>query len=141
MRRGLATLVLTSLFAGLLPGQEKPPTFPSSVELVTVDVVVVDKQGNPVTDLGPGDFTLLEDDKPQVIASFDVARVPYQSTNTMFRPSGRAMGQRWSVSPLDESGRVNCSSSPPATLTCERPWVVLVEPTTSSPVVVQSAPL
>src|ERR1700748_869904 len=40
-------------------------------ELVLVNVVARDKHGNPITDLKQGDFTLLEDGKPQRIQSFD----------------------------------------------------------------------
>jgi VWFA-related protein len=78
MRRSRATLA-AAVFCVVLPraelavvaAQEKPPTFPSAVELVTVDVVVTDKQGRPVTGLESGDFTLLEDGAAQAIASFD----------------------------------------------------------------------
>ena len=41
------------------------------VELVTVDVVVTDKQGNPVTGLEGADFTLSEEGVPQAITSFE----------------------------------------------------------------------
>ena len=44
--------------------QEQPPTFARQVEAVTVDVVVVDKKGNPVTGLTKGDFTLLDEGQP-----------------------------------------------------------------------------
>ncbi|HEX2327940.1 MAG TPA: VWA domain-containing protein, partial [Candidatus Angelobacter sp.] len=40
-------------------------------ELVLVNVVVRDKQGKLVSDLKRGDFTLLEEGKPQTISSFD----------------------------------------------------------------------
>src|SRR6058998_1392258 len=40
-------------------------------ELVLVNVVVRDKQGKLVTDLTRDDFTVLEDGKPQRVASFD----------------------------------------------------------------------
>src|SRR5262249_22682649 len=40
-------------------------------ELVLVNVVARDKQGKPVMDLKQEDFTLLEDDKPQRISTFD----------------------------------------------------------------------
>jgi VWFA-related protein len=47
------------------------PTFKSQVELVTVDAVVLDGKGQPVRGLTAQDFTLLEDGKPQTIASFE----------------------------------------------------------------------
>ena len=62
---------LALLVAASAGDQEKPPQFPSGVELVTVDVVVKDKKGNPVTGLSRADFTLLEDGRPQTVVSFD----------------------------------------------------------------------
>jgi VWFA-related protein len=64
-------IALVRAEAGLVAAQEKPPTFPSAVELVTVDVVVTDKQGRPVAGLDRADFTLLEDGAPQAITSSD----------------------------------------------------------------------
>ena len=40
-------------------------------ELVLVNVVARDKQGQPVTDLKQNDFTILEDGKPQQVLTFD----------------------------------------------------------------------
>lgn len=50
------------------PGQQ--PTFRSRVDSVSVDVSVVDKQGNPVTDLTQADFEIREQNKPQAIQTF-----------------------------------------------------------------------
>ena len=47
------------------------PTFRTSVDLVQVDVVVVDKDGHPVEGLKETDFTILDRRKPQKIATFD----------------------------------------------------------------------
>jgi VWFA-related protein len=41
------------------------------VELVSVDVVVLDREGAPVADLGAADFTLQEDGVPQKLTSFE----------------------------------------------------------------------
>jgi VWFA-related protein len=57
-------------------GAEEAPRFPSGVELVTVDVVVTDKKGNPVPGLPRDAFTVQEDGTPQVIASFEAIKVP-----------------------------------------------------------------
>jgi VWFA-related protein len=51
-------------------------TFPSAVELVTVDVAVVDKKGKAVTGLGKGDFVVTENGTPQTITSFEAVAVP-----------------------------------------------------------------
>ncbi len=59
------------------PAQEpKPPVFAREVEQVTVDVVVADKQGNPVTGLRKDDFTILDEGQPQTIVSFDLIELP-----------------------------------------------------------------
>jgi VWFA-related protein len=50
------------------------PTFKSSTRMVLVDVVATDSNGNPVHDLKAGDFTVLDNGKPQSIASFDEQR-------------------------------------------------------------------
>ena len=56
---------------GAAPQQAQPPTFRSNIELVQVDVVVVDKDGNPIRGLQRADFTLLDRGKPQTVATFD----------------------------------------------------------------------
>ena len=46
------------LAAAGAPAQPPSPTFPSKVELITVDVVVVDKKGQPVPGLTRDDFVV-----------------------------------------------------------------------------------
>ena len=53
------------------PAAEPAPTFPSQVELVTVDVVVTDKKGNPVPDLTKDEMQITEDGVPQTVTSFE----------------------------------------------------------------------
>jgi VWFA-related protein len=48
-----------------------PPVFPSSVELITVDAVVLDKEGQPVPGLTKDDFVVKEDGQPRDVASFE----------------------------------------------------------------------
>jgi VWFA-related protein len=80
-RLGLA-LLLTMLVRPGVAAQETPadneerPSFPGEVELVTVDVVVTDEDGNPVTGLTADDFTVLEEDEPQAISSFEAVELP-----------------------------------------------------------------
>jgi VWFA-related protein len=99
MTRKLATttmLVLSLAAAGLLepalaqeaakapdapktqaPAKEEPPaTFPAQVEQVTVDVVVTDKKGNPLTGITRESLQIFEDGAPQSIVSFDAIQVP-----------------------------------------------------------------
>ncbi len=52
------------------------PSFPAQVELVTVDVVVTDKKGAPITGLKKEDFVVTEEDAPQNITSFEAVELP-----------------------------------------------------------------
>jgi VWFA-related protein len=47
------------------------PTFRAAIDLVQVDIVVVDKDGNPVRGLKAGDFSIFDRRKPQTIANFE----------------------------------------------------------------------
>jgi VWFA-related protein len=71
-------LALFSL-ATLAASQEPPPTFKREVEVVTVDVVVTDKAGNPVTGLVREDFTVLDEGAPQTLLNFDVVTPPEET--------------------------------------------------------------
>jgi VWFA-related protein len=73
-----AIAVLVGLLAPLCAeqgarAQDKPalPTFPSQVELITVDAVVVDHDGRPVPGLTKDDFVVKEDGRVQEIATFE----------------------------------------------------------------------
>jgi len=50
--------------------QQRPPVFRAGVNAVRVDVIVTDKNGNPVGDLTQADFEVQEDGKPQEIDLF-----------------------------------------------------------------------
>jgi len=59
------------------PAPEEPrPTFEGEVELVTVDVVVTDEEGRPVTGLTVEDFTVKEEGEPQGVSSFEAVELP-----------------------------------------------------------------
>ncbi len=47
------------------------PQFATRAEAITVDVVVLDKAGQPIEGLSKDDFTLLEDGRPQTIVGFE----------------------------------------------------------------------
>jgi Ca-activated chloride channel homolog len=49
---------------------QRAPAFRAGIELVRVGVTVTDRQGELVTGLGAGDFTILEDGSPQTIRLF-----------------------------------------------------------------------
>ena len=52
------------------PADPQQPVFRTGINFVRVDVIVSDKQGNPVTDLQQADFDVQEDGKPQAIETF-----------------------------------------------------------------------
>ena len=56
--------------------QPQLPTLRATTRLVLVDVIVTDDENRPVADLQASDFVVLEDGKPQKIATF--ARLPEQ---------------------------------------------------------------
>ena len=51
--------------------QQATPAFPSEVQLITVDAVVLNALGRPVRDLTQDDFTVTEDGHPQEIVRFE----------------------------------------------------------------------
>ena len=65
-------IVGTLLCPNLALAQRTEYTFKAQSELVLVDVSVRDRNGNLVRDLKPEDFTILEDNKPQKVSSFDI---------------------------------------------------------------------
>jgi VWFA-related protein len=52
------------------PQKGQAPVFRAGVNVVRVDIIVTDRQGNAVTDLTQSDFEVLEDGKPQAIDLF-----------------------------------------------------------------------
>ncbi len=77
------------------------PSFATGAERVTVDAVVTDKKGNPISDLLPGDFTILEDGKPQQVVNFEAIKI---AESPVEKPAPRP---RISVNrrPEDRTGR------------------------------------
>ena len=57
------------------PGQSTP-IFKAETRQVLVDVVVTDHHGNFISGLKPGDFTVLEDGKPQKVVAFGMHAAP-----------------------------------------------------------------
>ena len=51
-------------------GPDGQPIFRAGINFVRVDVIVTDKNGNPVDNLKPEDFELVEEGKPQKIETF-----------------------------------------------------------------------
>jgi VWFA-related protein len=65
----LSTALALLMSSGATKAQT--PTFPSQVEVVTLDVVVIGKDGRPVSDLTRDELVVEEDGQPQEIVSFE----------------------------------------------------------------------
>ncbi len=57
------------------PSEAQQPVFRSGINFVRVDVIVTDKNGDPVTDLKMEDFDVFEDGDLQAVESFKLVRV------------------------------------------------------------------
>lgn len=66
----LLALTIGSSPAAQAGGQSPSPAQAAEVTAILVDVVVRDRSGEPVMDLQPGDFEVLEDGVPQDVGSF-----------------------------------------------------------------------
>jgi len=73
----IAVLLTLVLLCAASPSQQEQSdyVFRTGSELVLVNVTVRDKSGNFVRGLKPENFTILEDNKPQKVISFDVENV------------------------------------------------------------------
>ena len=80
----LSLLVLSQ--AGAASSQEGAPAPSAKVELVRLDAIVTDGQGNPVGNLKGDDFVVLEDGKRQQLAQFVIAGKESAETSP---PAGR----------------------------------------------------
>ena len=57
------------------PQPQRPPVFGARIDTVSVDVVVTDRKGQPVTDLTAADFEITENRKPQTVESFKLIQI------------------------------------------------------------------
>src|SRR5437899_9099058 len=57
------------------PAGQQPPVFKTGINYVRVDVIVSDKQGNPVDNLQEADFDVTEDGKAQKIDTFKLVKL------------------------------------------------------------------
>ena len=84
IRRFIDSTLLLLMLVGLFPAASQAQfEVKRTVEIVLVNLVVREKSGNVVRYLKPGDFTVLEDGKPQSIASFD-----FEEVGTAALPAG-----------------------------------------------------
>lgn len=85
MRGRLRSVAAFAVALACAPGgasaqEPAPNVFSAGVEQVTVDVVVVDKKGQPVAGLTREDFTVTEEGRPQRIATFDLVQATAATT-------------------------------------------------------------
>jgi VWFA-related protein len=71
-----ASVLILSLCGWQSWAGQADPRFRGGVDLVTVDVVVVDRSGTPVQGLTRADFAVLEDGRPQQIREFQSVELP-----------------------------------------------------------------
>jgi len=96
-----ATTIVAELGAGQAPAQRATGVVEARATAVLVDVVVRDKRGEPVRDLNPSDFELLEDGVAQKIASFTPTfdGVPAPTAPALTNPASPASGATSGPSP------------------------------------------
>jgi hypothetical protein len=101
----IALLVPSALFDERVDGRgaqrQAPGTFRSSVTMVPLDVRVVDERGQPITDLGVDDFTVLEDGVPQVIRQFSPLDLTAAAVTSDRGPTFRTAATETSSAPPD----------------------------------------
>src|SRR5688572_12020660 len=81
MRSVLAIVALVAAAAAGAAARQQPPaqpTFRSGVDLVQLDAIVTDAQGNVVTGLTADDFDLSEGGTRQTIATFSLVNIPIE---------------------------------------------------------------
>ena len=71
----LATALAAALATGGPQVPDQATSFPATVEEVLVDVVVADRDGNPIGGLTRDDFIVAEDGEPQAVLSFEAVDV------------------------------------------------------------------
>lgn len=120
--RGKSSLALILSLSLLMAASGQPPPVQQqgevdesdvvriSTNLVQVDAVVTDKDGKQITDLGPEEIEVFEDDRPQQITNFS-----YISTQHAASPQPIA-----SISPKPSSNAVSSVAPPPVRLKPEQ---------------------
>lgn len=76
----LGLILVASLYS------EAPPTFPTGIELVRIDVAVVDRRGRPVVDLASSDFELHEEKRRIDVITFEAVHLPTEPVGHTDRP-------------------------------------------------------
>jgi VWFA-related protein len=90
-RPALAVLLVAgsaTVIGESLAGQQSqsPPTFRAETNIIEVDTVVTDAQGNAVRGLTKEDFTILDDGRPQPLANMSFVDVPVDPSRSSGPP-------------------------------------------------------
>lgn len=94
-----------ALLLQLLQAPAPQPTFKSGVNFVEVDVVVIDRAGQPVRGLGQGDFEVYEDGKLVRLATFVAVDLPQAPADSTIPPIDRS-GTSIATNGQADDGRV-----------------------------------
>lgn len=81
------SVVLVALASLAAAGQQPPPVFRSTVDIVAVDVTVIDDRGRQVPDLAVEDFTLTVDGQPRRVVSAQYVALSTQLSQKAPRPA------------------------------------------------------
>src|SRR4051794_40803296 len=100
----VASVIILVALAARVAAQDtnQPPTFRSGIDVITVDVVAVDKQGKPVEDLRPADFAVKVDGRSRPVVSAQLVKAEAARAAV---PSPNAAGQLVSSNVGGQAGR------------------------------------
>ncbi len=87
------------------PAAPDQPIFRGGINTVRVDVIVTDKQGNPVSDLKLEDFQIEEDGKPQKPETFRLIKIDAQVTPSYTQRTPRTRNDEETAA-QDENARI-----------------------------------
>jgi VWFA-related protein len=93
------------------PAQQPPPVDPNQpafragINAVRVDVIVTDRQGNPVADLKQTDFEVFEDNKPQTVETFRLVKIDQTTVPVYASRSPRSRNDEETAA-ADENSRI-----------------------------------
>jgi VWFA-related protein len=87
------------------PQAPEQPIFRAGINTVRVDVIVTDRQGNPVTDLKLEDFEITEDGKPQKPETFRLIKID-TATQPAYTSRGIRTRDDEETAAADENSRI-----------------------------------
>jgi len=105
----VAAAVALTVAAGA--ADQQTPTFRSGSNLIAVDVSVVDKNGQPVTNLSAADFEIREDGSVQVVQALSLVSIAGTGTGTSTLAPGTLAPstlEPWCLAPLSPLSRLSC---------------------------------